>query len=334
MVHGYEAAADFTKTPNIWAHAYTGSVSLSESTSYSVNSYFAFGAFIDENTPMTAGTIAHELGHDAFDFIDVYDYGKSDDYDKDDGKARGVDNWSLMGSGNWSYIEGEGPIGSCPTPIDAYNLLRIKEPVSEKSDDIAQNFSLRNPWEIMKVTNSVKPSQYFLLQPRGNVGYDRGLLDGKPWSPTQSGLLIYHVDEKMKHNDWNDHPLVDIEEAHGGKQDLQIASGGHAGSPSDLFSGATKRSFGRSTDPNSNLYDSDSTTSQKTPSGVRVSDITSYIDAQNVIASFVVGGGDDDDEEGGGGGCDTGTFALAGLFAMILAAAASRGKIRNKGSAD
>jgi M6 family metalloprotease-like protein len=337
MVHGYEASANPNKEPNIWAHADVGDDDLlSVSTPYTIRSYFAYGAFMyinGESIPMTAGTIAHELGHDAFRFIDVYDY---DDYNENDGKAQGIGNWSLMGSGNWSYT-GNGPIGSCPTPIDAYNLLYIVKPTYEKSDTVSQDFSLTNPWQIMKVKNSVKPLQYFLLQPRGNVGYDRGLLDGQDWGAIQSGLLIYHVDEDMdkknRPNDWNDHPLVDIEEAHGEPQDLQEANenGGNdkKARPDDLFSKWTKRSFNGKTDPNSNLYDSDTKTSQDTPSGVSVSDIESGINAQEVVATFVVGNnGGDEDGDGGSGGCDTGTFALAGLFAIILVTKFSRGKIR------
>ena len=299
---------------------------------YEIKSYFAVGAFMSNTSPdlLTAGTIAHEMGHDAFGFVDVYDYGKGGD---GDGKVPAIGNWSLMGSGNWGRKNAYEREGSCPTPIDAYNLLYIKPAYEKSAAAEAENFSLTGPAQIMKLKNDVKPSQYFLLQPRGYAGYDLGFLPGGArWTPS-SGMLIYHVDEAIEEdipnpNDWNEHPLVDIEEAHGGTQHLQTSadnsgkSNVNSGRPDDLFYGS-KNTFSGTTDPNSNLYDSDSSTGQNTRSAIKVYNISSTIynegspEGTFAVAFDVIKEPVTDDDGGdSGGGCDAGVFALLGLAGL------------------
>ncbi|MDR3165102.1 MAG: immune inhibitor A [Synergistaceae bacterium] len=342
MVHGGEAAIlDSKSVPSIWAHTYAGIDDLSAGQGYKIRSYFAFGAFMDvpdsldssaSPTLLTAGTIAHEMGHDAFGFVDVYDYGG------EDGQVESIGSWSLMGSGNWGRKSFEDLPGSCPTPIDAYNLLYIKKPF-EKSDAAAERFSLTNPWNIMKLNNNVKPSQYFLLQPRGYAGYDLGLLyEGGNWGVPQSGLLIYHIDEEMgkqyeRSNDWNDHPLADIEEAHGGTQHLQVGSG-NSGEPNDLFY-ESKNIFNGTTDPNSNLYESDSSAKQSAPSGINVYNITSAItnpgqETGEFTAAFDIDIIPVSQGGGGSGGCDTKTFASMGLGGLLLTLSLIKAASRKK----
>jgi M6 family metalloprotease-like protein len=341
MVHGGEAASGLTNVPNIWAHAHIEKNAFATVNGVGIKSYFACGAFMKNGSGaafLTSGTIAHELGHDAFGFIDVYDYNES----YQDGTASAIGNWSLMGTGNWGKIAGGDIVGSCPSPIDAYNLLYIAEPVVKSGDE--EGISIKGPGQIVKLESVVSSSQYFLLQARGYAGYDRGTF-GEEWKNTKSGLLIYHVDEAMEKfdrpNDWNAHPLLDIEEAHGGTQHLQVTSGGNGGAPNDLFSAVTKTVFDNTTDPNSKFYNSASTATQGTPSGISVSeiepDITDAGTEEGIYTAAFSLAVDKSppppDEEGsgggggGGGGCDTGSLAylcLAGLPAIAAARIFSR----------
>lgn len=350
MVHGSEFSVGNRAVPNIWAHANAVPEDLldGQGLGYEIKNYFTFGAFMNTATPpdlLTMGTIAHEMGHDAFGFLDVYDYGE----EVNDGSVSAIGDWSLMGSGSWCKKSATEKFGSCPTPIDAYNLLYIKNPGVMKNDDASEeNITLENPWDIMKLENGVKPKQYFLLQPRGYAGYDLGLLGWAAWGTPRSGLLIYHVDEAMdeiysRPNDWNDHPLVDIEEAHGGTQHLQTSSY-NSGEPNDLFY-ESQNNFSGATDPNSGLYDSDTGATQNRRSGVSVSNITSAITGEGTetgtfAATFDVAvaintntpsGGGGGEEEGEGGVCGAGAFAyagMAGLIAIYTAKAVSHRKKR------
>jgi hypothetical protein len=156
-------------------------------------------------------------------------------------------------------------------------------------DDL-QNFSLTNSSQFIKLKTS--SNQYFLLQPRGNVGYDRGLIRYiSNWSDPYGGLMIYHIDadrdpaaNDVDNIDWRTHPFLDIEEAHGGEQHLQYDYGN--GTTTDLFYG-NNNEFNESSDPNSNLYDG-------SDSYVSVTNITPAVTDQDtpagsVTVSFKVG---------------------------------------------
>lgn len=56
--------------------------------------------------------------------------------------------------------------------------------------------------------------EYFLMQYRTEVGYDRGLNRylGESFHP---GVAIYHIDENVNHTKFDSRRLVDIEEANG-----------------------------------------------------------------------------------------------------------------------
>jgi uncharacterized protein YjdB len=169
--------------------------------------------------------------------------------------------------------------------------------VSSANLDAGQNFSLTNSSQFVKLETKF-PKQYFLLQPRGYVGYDRGIYTyPSSWPSPYGGLLIYHIDEDKSPLEsdtnvlWQSHPFLDIEEAHGSLQHLQNKSGN--ATPDDLFYG-TKNKFDGSTDPNSNLYDSSVASTQNTLSGVSVTDISPNVTGQNthdgsVITTFKVG---------------------------------------------
>ena len=86
--------------------------------------------------------------------------------------------------------------------------------------------------------------EYFLIENRQKIGYDAGL--------PGHGLIIWHIDESRKSNSDENHKLVDLEAADGRTDMDQNINYGDAGDP---FPGITNnREFGKTTNPNSNLY--------------------------------------------------------------------------------
>gem|GEM_PF-6286064 len=303
IIHGYESSNG--GEPGIWGHASYGG-GLGTFDNISVTSYCAFGAFQTKGAnplPFTAGIAVHELGHHSFGFFDLYNIG--------DNRTRGIaDYWSVMGMGTWGSLSGE-PSGSTPTCLDAYHLSTLIPPtatVSATNLATAQQFSLTGASQFIKLETAF-PKQYFLLQPRGNVGYDRGTQRRiNSWSNPHGGLMIYHIDEEKApqstwhlglNTDWETHPFIDIEEAHGSQQHLQRNS--TVMSVDDLFYGSKNR-FDASSDPSSNLYGSVTARTQNIASGASVSDITPNVTGQNtpdgrVTVAFRVGTNNRSSEE-------------------------------------
>ncbi|MDR2522845.1 MAG: M6 family metalloprotease domain-containing protein, partial [Synergistaceae bacterium] len=272
IVHGYEESAGLSgpDTPSIWGHAWALWTPITLD-GVRVSRYFAEGAFqtgytaTPPNRLLTIGIIAHELGHSGFGFLDLYDISYT---------VQGVGLWSLMASGSWGAKSGE-PGGSMPTALDAYHLQSLLAPENSASG----LYTLSGVHQYARLTTS-KPNQYFLLQARGNVGYDQGFArSGGSWS--NPGVIIYHVDDDMSgSNNQRNYPHlhVAVEEAHGGTQHLST-SRSNSGQADDLFGTNGKTSFSDTTDPNAKLYDSSSSTlsGQNTLSGVTVGSINATI---------------------------------------------------------
>lgn len=167
VIHGYESSN--SGKPGVWGHAHFGD-NLGSFNGVMIRAYCAFGAFQSKGAnpqPFTTGIVVHELGHHSFGFLDFYN--------TNDNMTRGITGyWSVMGLGSWGAAQNE-PGGTMPTGLDAYHLSTLFPPtatVSSANITAAQQFSLTGSSQFIKLeTSSV--GQYFLLQPRGNVGYDR-----------------------------------------------------------------------------------------------------------------------------------------------------------------
>ena len=281
IIHGYESSNN--GKPGIWGHAHFGD-NLGVFDGVMIRVYCAFGAFQskgEDPQPFTTGIVVHELGHHSFGFLDLYDTG--------DNRTRGITGyWSVMGLGSWGAAQNE-PGGTMPTGLDAYHLSTLFSPtatVSAANLAAGQQFSLSGSSQFVKLETSTT-GQYFLLQPRGNVGYDRGLQRAvNTWGNPYGGLMIYHIDENKTPGeinlDWKMHPFLDVEEAHGGRQHLQNNDIGN-GTVDDLFFG-TKNKFDNTTDPDSNLYDNTLSTAQGKLSGVSVTNAVPTVTNQNTAA--------------------------------------------------
>ncbi len=204
----------------------------------------------DKAQPMGVGVTVHELGH-VLGLPDLYDYGMD---------SEGIGAYSLMGSGNWGKAENDTIPGQTPVHLDAWSKIALGfvEPTTIKGDSeifndyILNSFDAEN-YNVLKVTSSADENQYFLLENRQKTGYDEGLFN----HTENSGILIYHVDEKvpttlMKSfvNDNKYHKYIDVEEANGSSQLDSVIWGRY----SNHFFSETQNTFSESTTLNSNFY--------------------------------------------------------------------------------
>jgi len=196
-----------------------------------------------ESSPM--GTFAHEFGHD-LGLPDLYDY----DYTSD-----GIGEWGLMAYGsNLGF-----PAGTCPAHPCAWSKMKLGwiDPtvVTEYLNDAPVSQVETNPTAYLLPYSyaSPEPQEYFLVENREKTGYDTYL--------PGSGILIWHIDESVSNNDDENHKLVDLEEAHGGDQNLDFIYEYPANNAGDLYDPYYNDIIGfkDATDPNCLAYD-DTTT--------------------------------------------------------------------------
>jgi len=180
IVHAGPGAEVTGNVNDIWSHAST-----------TVNVPYVDGVYAwrysTEPEDGAIGVFAHEAGHAIFGLPDLYDY----DYD-----SEGVGDWSLMAGGSWNLN------GYSPAHMDAYSKIQsgFVEPqvVTLNQDSVIIPNVNYNPVIFKMWRNGVPGSQYFLVENRQWLGFDNYL----PWE----GLLIYHVDEAMPHNNWQWYP--------------------------------------------------------------------------------------------------------------------------------
>ncbi len=165
------------------------------------------------NLIMSIGTFCHEFGH-VLGLPDLYDTSGSPD------GSEGIGEWDLMGSGNFNHAPGE-TLGTCPAHMSAWSkqTLGWVVPTNISVDQLGVTVqpvesggSTYRLW-----TNGDNVGEYFLVENRQPVGFDRGLvrrsveIDGVQ----AHGLLIYHVDESAPANNVVSRKLVDVVEAGG-----------------------------------------------------------------------------------------------------------------------
>lgn len=201
------------------------------------------------------GTFCHEFAHAI---------GLPDLYDRTTPKSSGLGKWSLMASG--SYNEAHGQAGDCPAWPDPYcrALMGWDRPVNITSNTLRARIpEAKGPERtVYRLWNEGgEASQYFLVESRRRIGFDRGL--------PGEGLLIYHVSVNdhtvVAQNDFewylrptnrtgNGHYLVALEQADG-RFDLEQFKGSippNQGDASDAF--ATGQEFSDTSLPGSKAY--------------------------------------------------------------------------------
>ncbi|MCS7201756.1 MAG: M6 family metalloprotease domain-containing protein [Dictyoglomus sp.] len=277
IIHSGEGAEWTGNVNDIWSHASTVYVNIGGQNvpiRYSIEPEY----MKDNNViiPMTVGVFVHEMGHSFGQLPDLYDR----DY-----SSYGLGRWSLMAGGSWNGPQSPSgyTIGGSPSHFDAWCKIQLGWITPIVPKDNLTNVNIppveTNPVVYKLWTDGVEGDQYFLLENRRKIGFD-SYLRGE-------GLLIYHVDEKMRgsQNDYEWYPgldpskhyLVALEQADG-KWDLEKKV--NSGDSGDPYPGSTNKTiFDENSTPNSKAY-------FEIPTGVAVKNIT--VSGQNIIANIYV----------------------------------------------
>ncbi len=197
------------------------------------------------------GVFCHEFGH-LLGMPDLYDT----DY-----STSGLGYFCLMAAGSWSRASESDPPGSCPVLPCAWNKYLLgwvrPESIEQGGVDSVESAQLpaaaANPAAYRVLANpggadwraaGTASGEYFLVENRQRLGFDRGL--------PGSGLLILHVEESQADNSTEAHPLVGILQAD--RQPGYALPAGDRGSDNDLWkqSDTGVRSF---TVPSTAFYD-------------------------------------------------------------------------------
>jgi hypothetical protein len=218
----------------------------------------------------TIGILTHELSHD-IGLPDLYDT---------DGSSEGVGNWSVMGAGSWGRLS---YYGDCPVHPDAWSKIQqgwvtptlvAGTRAGEVMAPVARAAAI---YQLLPGT--VTSGEYFLVENRQKVGFDRGL-------PAE-GLIIWHVDASQAENTDECYPggppcsayhyKIAVVQADG---EYYLERGINRGDTGDPWPGSTSKFlFDASSTPNSNRYDGSA-------SGVSIAGIG--VSGGNVIATLSV----------------------------------------------
>ncbi len=257
VIHSGQGAEWTGDVNDIWSHASTVYVNINGTLTpirYSIEPEYMEDYDNQGNPviiPQTVGVFVHEMGHSFGKLPDLYDR----DY-----SSFGLGRWSLMAVGSWNGPSGPSgySIGGSPSHFDAWCKIQLGwvTPIVPKNN--LSNVSIppveTNPIVYMLWTDGVIGDEYFLLENRRKIGFD-AYLRGE-------GLLIYHVDEKMRgtQNDYEWYPgldpskhyLVALEQANGLWQLEKRLSSGNSGHP---YPGSTNNTtFDENSTPNSKAY--------------------------------------------------------------------------------
>ena len=284
IIHSGQGAEWTGDTNDIWSHASAVYVTINGQrvpVRYTIQPEYMLDYDSNNNNnpvivPQTVGVFVHEMGHAFGKLPDLYDR----DY-----SSLGLGRWSLMAGGSWNGPTGPGgySIGGGPSHFDAWSKIQLGWVTPIVPKDNLTNVTIppveKEPVVYKLWTDGEEGPQYFLLENRQAIGFDRFLRG--------FGLLIYHVDEKMR-NYQNDvewypgldptlHYLVALEQANGLWQLEKRQSSGNPGHPYPGSTGNT--TFDANSTPNSNAYG-------EIPTGVAVRNIS--VSGENIICDIAV----------------------------------------------
>ncbi|HXF59033.1 MAG TPA: M6 family metalloprotease domain-containing protein, partial [Candidatus Saccharimonadales bacterium] len=165
------------------------------------------------NLIMSIGTFCHEFGH-VLGLPDLYDTSGLPTSNE------GTGEWDLMGSGNFSHAPGES-LGTSPSHFSAWSKQELGwiTPMNVAVDQLGVSIQpVETGGAVYRLwTNGDNVGEYFLLENRQPIGFDRGLVrrsievDGVQ----AHGLVIYHIDESVSANNIVTRKRVDVVEAGG-----------------------------------------------------------------------------------------------------------------------
>ena len=174
----------------------------------------------DVSIDASIGVISHELGHAVFDLPDLYDTNATDGSKN----TNGIGDYGLMGSGEWTQKNSNEYSGDTPTHMSAWSKIQTGwyTPTTydlADSKDITLYATGTENYNIIKI--QVSQNEYFLLENRGDNGFDKGFRAGSKNGIFTGGLAIWDINEsRIMANPThpNDNPSikgVDLIEANG-----------------------------------------------------------------------------------------------------------------------
>lgn len=183
------------------------------------------------------GVCAHEIGHLAFGFPDLYDT---------DNSSEGIGNWCLMAGGSW------GGGGDTPCHPSAWckanqGWVAVDNRTSNgmlSIQDVKDSNTVYRLWK-----DGAPGNEYFLVENRQKNRFDASL--------PGSGLLVWHIDEAVAGNTNELHPKVALMQADGKKE---LESAANRGNDGDCYPGSSgNTSFNNTSNPHSKSYSNTST---------------------------------------------------------------------------
>lgn len=169
------SGAERTSNPNdIWSHKWVLDKGAYQADGTKVYSYLTVPA------DCKLGVCAHELGHLAFGWPDLYDA----DY-----TSSGIGDWCLMAGGSYNGNEDNPatPCAWCKVDQGWVEVITPKETQKVSLPDVKDEHKVLKLW-----TDGVAMSEYFLVENRQLKGRDKDLPAG--------GLLVWHIDETKDDN--------------------------------------------------------------------------------------------------------------------------------------
>lgn len=243
IAHSGRGAEFSGSSSDIWSHKW--SIIPRNRDGVNISDYTIMPEYWNSPGDMTIGVYCHELGH-AFGLPDLYDT---------DGTSYGTGYWSLMSTGSWN-----GNLGSSPAHPDAWCKIKAGwiTPINITSNATGVSIpDVRSSGVVYRLwTSGSAEDEYFLVENRQKTGYDAAL--------PGSGLLIWHIDDAVGHNNHEWYPshtafghyMVALEQADNLFQQEQRLSYGDTGDP---YPGSTSNlSFTPTSSPSSDSYSASS----------------------------------------------------------------------------
>lgn len=278
VVAGGEAACSSVAN-QVWAHKWNFNGAAAGLSGRRLN-YMVTGEMYTAATPLAYGLVCHEMGH-MLGLPDLYEGSGSGD----------VGQYSLMANGCYGYASGSGQfIGTTPVALDPWckmDLGYITPLTVQAGTDWsgAINRVDTGNYNVLKVTSSMDPTQYFLIDNRAMVGYDGGLYRYLG-SARKGGIMIYHVNENVRGNANANRRGVAVESADGSAISTSASDKNHFFS-ADLFHGRRLDVFSGTTAPNSHFNASYSPFTQNVTSNISLK----VLDAPGAVMAVQVGNG-------------------------------------------
>ena len=194
VLAGYEDAYEGLHVNNgIWAHQSSLSQEQAPQADGVVlfnsdhhGKYAVFGELHNHTKPhmATVGIVAHELGHALFNLPDLYNTL---------GLRGGIGAFGLMCSGTWTQKDSSEFPGNTPTHFSGWSKSFIGwvEPRELNNTSTTLTWSASEDYDLIKIP--ISTNHYYLLENRGNAGYDRGLR--KLGAGFVGGIAIWHIDQ-------------------------------------------------------------------------------------------------------------------------------------------